>query len=315
MLRNKFKPYKALTIIASLIFASVFATPAEAKKKKKDKTQEVIESPVPTEEIEVAVEEIGFDPDSLFFADVDPDAIRKEALGAILPNYREWNTAMLNGKLRLQGLPISPSIKIFMQKGQKISISVRASIMGEVARIDLSGDSILAVNKMKRTYCLESIGNLRYDYPGLINDIQSLLLGRVVILQVGELTADNSEALDYAAGDPYDENSYWYLDFPKNRTETDDFTYRYTITSAGEISKMLVALAAGEHDYALNLDYKYSSRNRDMDITFCKDDTPKFSTRIAFDAVEWEAKPLSPIELTSKFTKLGIKDFIRSFKF
>ncbi|MDE6340150.1 MAG: DUF4292 domain-containing protein [Muribaculaceae bacterium] len=315
MLKNKFKYAKPVMMIAALLFSAVFCTvPAEAKKKKKEKKQEVIETPALIEEEEAAVEEIGFDPDSLYFAEVDPDAIRQEVLNAVLPNYNQWHTAMLNGKLRLKGLPLSPSIKIFMENGKKISISVRVAIMGEVGRIEVSGDTLLAVNKMKRTYCMESFENLKNDYPGVIGDVQSLLLGRVVIFQAGELSAETSEAVDFSVGDAYNEACSWYIDFPKNRTESDDLGYQYTINSDGLISKMLALLITSDHDFSLNLDYTYSSHGRDLEITFSKDGKPKFNTQVVFDSVQWEASPIAPVSINASYTRLGITDFIKSFK-
>lgn len=100
---------------------------------------------------------------------------RTEALNAILPNYIDWQTAAMSGKLRMKKLPVSPSVGIFMRRNETISISVGASLLGEVGRIDIEGDTLLAVNKMKRVYCKESLAGIKYDYPDIIGDIQSLL--------------------------------------------------------------------------------------------------------------------------------------------
>lgn len=125
------------------------------------------------------------------------DSVRSAALATILPAYTDWQTAEISGKLRMNKLPISPTIKIYMKKGEEISISVRASLLGEVGRIEIAGDSVIAVNKMKRVYCAESISGIKYDYPDLIADIQSLLLARAVVLRAGELSPLNADFLDF----------------------------------------------------------------------------------------------------------------------
>lgn len=304
-----------LMLMAVFLTAALAVAPAEAKKKKnksKETVPVVVEPAVPAEELEDAVEEIGFDPDSLYFVNPDPDDIRSGALGAILPRYNEWNTVRMNGNLRLKGLPISPSVRIFMERSKRISISVRVSLLGEVGRIEVSGDTVLGINKMKRTYCVESLKNLKYDYPDIIGDLQTLLLGRITIFQAGELNGINSDYVDFTLGDA--RTVGWFIDYPRGRVESDEFSYRYTIDPDGLITNLLAAVSMGANSYSLNLDYTYPTDGHDIDIRFIKDDRTKFTGTVCFGEPQWEAVPLEPIQINSRYTEMRISQFIKSFK-
>lgn len=272
------------------------------------------------------------------------DSVRSAALATILPAYTDWQTAEISGKLRMNKLPISPTIKIYMKKGEEISISVRASLLGEVGRIEIAGDSVIAVNKMKRVYCAESISGIKYDYPDLIADIQSLLLARAVVLRAGELSPLNADFLDFtplsaaSQSDPSASNPKanqsapsaamqlsegtrgaarispsWLLSYPKGRTDDDEFGYEYRINAQGQTERLLVDLSTGDHDFSLALDYTYPSSGFDMNISFSSDGTKKFNALVDFDNVKWEAKAPAPLNLGSRYTRLGIKQFIKSF--
>ncbi len=240
---------------------------------------------------------------------------RTEALNAILPNYIDWQTAAMSGKLRMKKLPVSPSVRIFMRRNETISISVRASLLGEVGRIDIEGDTLLAVNKMKRVYCKESLAGIKYDYPDIIGDIQSLLLGRAVVLQSGELSEANADFFDFRSlpADSIHSEAAWSLTFPRGRSDEDEFGYEYRINSIGQTEKLTLELSTSDHELALALDYTYLDKGFDLDISFTRDFNKKFDALIEFNDIDWEANAPSPVSLNSRFTRVGIKQFISSF--
>lgn len=239
---------------------------------------------------------------------------RSQALASILPNYNDWESVELNGKLYMEKLPLNPSVRIYMQRNNEISISVRAPFIGEVGRIQIAGDSILAVNKMKHVFCLESLQGIQYDYPDIIGELQSLLLSRAVIFQDGELSYQNAEFVDIFPLQDDTAQEYtngWTLTFPKGRTDIDDFGYTYRLGPEGFVNNLSVALQSA--DVALAMDFTYQSSKTDLSVTAFKDDTPKFSIRLALDYPKWNANPMSPIKISSRYKRVGIGDFIHSF--
>ncbi len=51
---------------------------------------------------------------------------------------------------------------------------------------------MLVVNKLAKTYAREPVQRLLEFYPYFIGDVQSLLLGRIIILGAGELDLHNA---------------------------------------------------------------------------------------------------------------------------
>lgn len=184
-----------------------------------------------------------------------------------------------------------------------------------MGRIDIEGDTLLAVNKMKRVYCKESLAGIKYDYPDIIGDIQSLLLGRAVALQSGELSEANADFFDFRSlpADSIHSEAAWSLTFPRGRSDEDEFGYEYRINSIGQTEKLTLELSTSDHELALALDYTYLDKGFDLDISFTRDFNKKFDALIEFNDIDWEANAPSPVSLNSRFTRVGIKQFISSF--
>lgn len=239
-----------------------------------------------------------------------------------LPAYSDWGSVELNGKLYMERLPLTPSVKIYMKKSSEISVSVRAPFIGEVGRIEIAGDSILAVNKMKRIYCSESIEGLKYDYPDIVGDLQALLLGRVVVFRDGQLSHRNAPWLDITpvATDstlnteteaPLETERKWQLNFPKGRTDADEFGYTYLVDSQGRVEQLGMALQSAELEGGMIVDY--NGDKSDMTFVLLKNDELKYMVRLALDAPRWGATGMAPLKINGKYRHVGISEFIKSF--
>lgn len=119
------------------------------------------------------------------------------AVDSITASYdSEWRELSMQGKLSFDGLPIRPGVKVYMERGKSIILSARAPILGEVARVEISPDSVTCINKHTRTYCSYPLDSIA---PDLISDVQDILLGQVAFPGFGRITAEtaaNSEWLE-----------------------------------------------------------------------------------------------------------------------
>lgn len=242
--------------------------------------------------------------------------VRQEALDSILPKYSNWGTAELSGKLRAPGLPVTPTLRFYLKKGEEIQISVRAPFVGEAGRICVAGDSVIAVNKMKGVYCKESLAGIKYDFPDIISDIQTFLLGRVLVFKAGELGARNADFVDIreAGGneDAVAELKKWIISWPKGRTVTEDNGYEYRINSDARVESLMVEI--GEYDVLATASYTYNKNNgAEMKFNLLRDDEVKLDISIEFDPVKWGAQAPDPIKITDKYRQVALKDFLKSF--
>lgn len=248
---------------------------------------------------------------SLKLSELSP---KEDMLNAVLPGYTSWKTAELSGKLRLESLPISPSVKIYMRKDSLISITVRASFLGEVGRIQLTRDSLLAINRMKRVYCQESLGDIKYEYPKFIGDIQAFLLGRVVVFKSGQLSEKNADFVDINVAKTDSvvmEDKSWTLTFPKNRTEYDEFGYEYLVNGTGRMSNICAELQP--LDVKLRIEFNYPDSRTDMTVMYMKEEELRFMANLLFDAPRWDASAPAPVKINNKYRQVSISQFMKSF--
>ena len=71
---------------------------------------------------------------------------------SISDGYKNWSRAAWSGKLSTDILPLSATMKVYMEKGKLTLISVRAPFVGEVGRVEIDPDSVLIVGGRLLTY-------------------------------------------------------------------------------------------------------------------------------------------------------------------
>lgn len=148
------------------------------------------QDPLETEEVVDMVDDI--DPMSPVNHKMGPlDEEMQNALRFIISNYsKPWEELSMQGKLSFDGLPIRPSVKFYMKRGESIILSARAPLFGEVARIELSPQSLLIINKHTKKYCTFDMSTYTAQYPSMVADFQDILLGEIVYPGFGRMTSE-----------------------------------------------------------------------------------------------------------------------------
>lgn len=226
-------------------------------------------------------------------------------VNALLDRYSEWNNVTFNGKIKSDRLPVSPTVKIYAERGRLIQISLRAPFLGEIGRVEVNTDSCLLVNKWKKTYCLESMNNILTMYPDAISDIQSLLLGRVVFPGSGELCMDNIDQVDFRRAD----GSEWLL-LPVRQPGEGQLKYGYVVLDNGRTSAFFAMLEGREENMEIKYTYPGNSMYMDVKVDI---GNKEYAARIDYSSVRWGGKPMDEVRLTG-YARLGIYDFIKSLR-
>lgn len=131
-------------------------------------------------------------------ADTLPEGFRRldidEVMAAVAASEEgysgDWTQLSMQGKLSMEGLPMRPTVKIYMDRDSSIIMSARAPFFGEVARVEICADSIAVINKHTKKYLSIGIQRLSRSNPSLIRDFQDILLGNVAYPGHGRLTSD-----------------------------------------------------------------------------------------------------------------------------
>lgn len=119
----------------------------------------------------------------------------KRLIERIAESYTDWQRASWSGKLSSDRLPVSVTMKVYMEKGKLTMISLRAPLFGEVARVEIDPDSLVVANKMKHTYYSRQLSEISAMAPDLTEDVQALLLGRMFAIGCGQLGKSCADAV------------------------------------------------------------------------------------------------------------------------
>lgn len=235
-----------------------------------------------------------------------PPESKQAVVDSIISPWQPWTKVAINGKLKMPGLPLSPNVKIFMECDSSIFISLRAPFVGEVGRAEITDTTLLVVNKMKKVYVEQPIREALAAYPGGLSDIQNLILGRVSLPGLGVLSHEVEEDVEI----------YQALDgsmslVVEEESSIPGFNYGYVIDNEFCPVTLLV-LPERTPDVAVRLDYEYFDKGYDLSLLY-KSETKNYQATLELDDPVWEGNPFDRIKLNSKFRKVDLKEFLKSF--
>lgn len=233
-------------------------------------------------------------------------AVKSDTISAMTRDWIEWRSVAISGKVKMEGLPVTPSVKIWMERDSLIRISLRAPFVGEVGRVEINDSVLLLVNKMNHSYSEEPLERALAYYPGGISDIQELLLGRIVIPGSGLLRSEISENVEIYAED---DGSATIVSAEEMRVP--GFNYGYSIGADGWPAAFIV-VPEMEPGVAVTLLYSFFERGYDLTFIYQKDDTGKQAS-LELSVPEWDGKGFDALKNVEKYQKLSLSDFFKSF--
>lgn len=223
----------------------------------------------------------------------------------ITSSYLAWQTVELNGSIHTDRLPLSPSVRIFMQRDQLLQISVRAPFVGEVARIDVTNDSITALNKLKRTYWVENLTDAVAEFPLTLEAIQDLLLRRIFLLDAGTLSADNYNMVNISQ-----ETDCWLV-VPHRQPMNGRIQYGFMVDDTGSLGATYVTTDTGSHTALCEYITEKGKTNLEVSV---ETDGKLFFARLRLNEPKWDATPMKPARIKSGYRQVySAGEFIRSF--
>lgn len=223
----------------------------------------------------------------------------------IIDSYTPWHDAEFSGKVSTDKLPLSPTVKIYMVRDSLFQLSLRAPLLGEVGRLNVTKTEVLLVNRMKKLYVKERTDGFFEGHPTLLEELQSIFLARVIVLGRGPLGADNFGDVEVAEL----ENGNTAL-MPHSDLAASIFNYGYIVSPSGRTLDMLAVI---KETASLEIAYSYSGGGMQMNCTFertSKGNKRSDSAKIDFSSVKWGGREMSSLRLGG-YEKVGIKDFIK----
>lgn len=229
--------------------------------------------------------------------DISPQQFVKNVSSA----YTSWNTADIDGKVKLQGVPLRLSVKINMAKDKYVYAVIRAPFLGEIASAYISGQELTLMNKTNKTYCRKSLKDVGLELPFTVSDVQDILLARVFVAGSGTLSPANSGMCDIVEYD--DEN--WYI-IPKEELGDTGISYGFNLSPDGKI-RLLYAAGDGENT-AISAEYRYNKKNTEVDLLlgFGK---KELELNVTLNTPDYKARQVKAPDL-SKYKVASLKEVL-----
>lgn len=223
----------------------------------------------------------------------------------ITASYKPWQTVELSGSLQADKLPLNPSLKIFMERDRMIQISVRAPFVGEVVRIDVTTDSIIAVNKLKHAYWAESLNEAAKNMPLSVGAVQDLLLERIFLLDAGTLSADN-----YTRANISHEPDCWLV-VPGYQPMNGRVQYGFMVDDAGQLGATYITTETGSHTALC--EYIPEKDKTKIDVSV-ESDGKLFFASLKLNEPKWGASLMKSPQIKRNYRRVySAGEFIKSF--
>lgn len=224
-------------------------------------------------------------------------------LNIITAHYTQWNIVRLNGKIKVDGLPIKPSTKIYMRKGELIRISLQAPLVGEVARIEIDNNHILIANKLKNVYFEEETEKILSNASLKISAIQDMLLGRAFLIDKGTITPKMKNLIDIQSND----NNGWII-LPKK--DSNIGKYAFNTFPDGKLSAIYAQ--SDNNTISTSAVYDYNNNDTEIEINFISNNK-QIKAILTYNSPDWDANEIETLKISDKWKKVSFNDFLKSF--
>lgn len=251
---------------------------------------------------EIAQAEITQSPDT---TSAQPAPMLPTAEDTAAADSTAWQELSMQGKLSMDGLPVSPTVKIYMRRGETVILSARAPIFGEVVRLEVCPDSATFINKHTKKYWSHDISNATRMHPGIIADLQELLLGNLYLPGYGPMTQELQEKCQIS--ETGDGNLFLY---PEPDLQYSGLEYGFVVSPEDRILQTLAVLIP-DHDAILCLDYLFGEQGWTLGLGI---DLGKNSLDGSLQLSYPDFNP-TPLTLTNAGAKYTRTDFKRLLKF
>lgn len=227
------------------------------------------------------------------------------ALDSVTSRYSpDWQQLSMQGKLDFTGLPLRPSVKIYMKRAESVIMSARAPLLGEVARMEITPDSITLINKHSKTYCAYPIADYLREYPGGISDIQDILLGEMAFPGAGRLNPDLAARAQWISIP-----GQGALVYPEESLQLPKSDYGFVLDPA-DYRLQTFALGIPSAEAFLQTGYLFGPEGWTLQLNLTLRDRP-MQGELQLSYPDYEPTPLQTSDAGARYRKVDIRQLLK----
>lgn len=242
-------------------------------------------------------------------ADSVPQPVSEEykdqVIRQLADKYADWSTCSMSGKLSGAMLPMTASVKIYMEKDSLVIITISAPLIGEAGRIEIDRDEVLAVNKVNNTFTTLEMAEIARIMPGGLPAIQNLLLGRILVLGTDGFTTDDAESLQFL-----DLDDSTLMIVPEKASLVSDFIYYFLIGKSDLLLSQFAVIGMDE-DWQVVCDYQYDAKGGVTINSEAAMGQAVMAATLKLNQPDLKTKEIKRIELNSRYRNTDLKGLMR----
>lgn len=232
---------------------------------------------------------------------VDPRPLpmkeKTAVLDSITRGYTPWNRISMSGQLSSPMLPVTASVKIYMERNNVIQMAVAAPFIGEAARIVIDQEKAIVVNRLKNTYSELLMEEVEPIIPGGLTAIQNLLLGRITLLGSGQLNKYDADRVEI-----YQLSDTTSVLLPNQDLENALFAYFYTLAD-NPLQLYRFSVMTDNDNEGVHMTYTWDARSYSIEFSTAMGRQPLQAT-LTMNYPDLTATPLDRLDLNSGFKKV-----------
>ncbi len=161
-----------------------------------------------------------------------------QRLSAFVATQGSWTTLQAGGNIKVTGSQtLSSGMQLRMIRDKAIYISVRPMLGIEVAKLVVTSDSVLVVDKYHKRYVAEPLSLITNGIPVTIGTLQDIFLGRAFVLGSGSLNNATKGLVQLTA-----DGDRFRLE-PKQQPQ--GFNYEFAINDKNQLQSVTVTPTRG----------------------------------------------------------------------
>lgn len=176
-----------------------------------------------------------------------------QQLAAFAATQGGWTTMQAGGSIKVTGSQtLSSAMHIRMIRDKAIYISVRPMLGIEVAKLVVTNDSVLVVDKYHKRYVAEPISLITNGLPITVGTLQDIFMGRAFVLGSGTVNGANKALVQLIA-----DGTNFRLQ-PKQQPS--GFNYEFGINAKNQMQSLTVTPArAGSAPYTARYSHVFTT--------------------------------------------------------
>ncbi len=238
-----------------------------------------------------------------------------EIITKVADSYSNWSTFSTSGRISIDmgnGQSFSSSMQLKMENNKYIFISLRPILGIEAARIYITNDSLILIDKYHKAYLAEDIRSFGGTMPTNLATVQDIFLNRIFSLSGGTLSQKNEKDFDAIP-----EGAGAYRIKPKSQLAS--FSYSFLLNSLNQMTQIEIVPQGTTTHYTVGYSDFIKSFNAQQATeismqTLISNKTVNIGLEYNSSRIKWNATLDDQITINEGYRRITLNELVSLLK-